>query len=207
MIQWTKDGNVNIIDDDSMEANSDIYMYTSNMTLSNINASYAGIYNCTAVIDSNNKYIIPSNVVTSSIGLSVTSKQCCFPSTYNHYSIIVPNPDVSISPVNKTSTIAGGNIQLSCTVMSDNVPGDTIAVIEWMSLRNETVINSSRVAIRGDGQFQSTLLYAINGVKLSDSGDYYCTASINSTIDTPYLLSSDTVYDNTIVNIMSKLPY
>ena len=88
--------------------------------------------------------------------------------------------------------------------MSDNVPGDTTAVIEWMSLRNETVINSSRVAIREDGQFQSTLLYTINGVKLSDSGDYYCTASINSTIDTPYLLSSDTVDHNTIINVTSK---
>ena len=95
MIQWTKDGNVNIIDNDSMEANSDIYMYTSNMTLSNINVTQvgvnwrnAGIYNCTAVIDSNDKYnIIPSNVVTSSIGLSVTSKQCCFPSTYNQFII------------------------------------------------------------------------------------------------------------------------
>ena len=60
--------------------------------------------------------------------------------------------------------------------MSDNVPGDTTAVIEWR--RNKTVINSSTVAIREAGQFQSTLLYTINGVKLSDSGDYYCTASM-----------------------------
>ena len=123
------------------------------------------------------------------------------------YSIIVPNPVVSISPVNETSTIAGGDIQLSCTVMSDNVPGDTIAVIEWKSSRNETVINSSRVSIREDGQFQSTLLYTINGVELSDSGDYYCTASIDSTIDTPYLISSDIVEDDTIINIMSKHIY
>ena len=115
---------------------------------------------------------------------------------------IVPNLVVAISPVNETSTIAGGNIQLSCTVMSDNVPGDTTAVIEWR--RNETVINSSTVAIREAGQFKSTLLYAINGVKLSDSGDYYCTASINSTIDTPYLISSDTVEDSTIINTISK---
>ena len=86
--------------------------------------------------------------------------------------------------------------------MSDNGPGHTIAVIEWR--RNETVINSSTVAIREAGQFQSTLLYTINGVKLSDAGDYYCTAGINSTIDTPYLISNDTVEDNTIVNIMSK---
>ena len=124
---------------------------------------------------------------------------------YNHYSVIVPNPVVAISPVNETSTIAGGDIQLSCTVMSDNVPGDATAVIEWR--RNETVINSSTVAIREAGQFQSTLLYAINGVKLSDSGDYYCTASINNTIDMPYLISSDTVEDYTIVIIMSKSAY
>ena len=125
--------------------------------------------------------------------------------TYDQCTILVPNPVVAISPVNETSTIAGDDIQLSCTVMSDNVPGDTTAVMEWR--RNETVINSSTVTIREAGQFQNTLLYAINGVELSDSGDYYCTASINSTIDTPYLISSDIVEDSTIINTISKSAY
>ena len=50
------------------------------MSLSNINASNAGIYNCTAVVDSNDRYIMSSNIDTAhaSIGLSVKRKQCIF---------------------------------------------------------------------------------------------------------------------------------
>ena len=61
MVQWMKDGN--IIDNDSVEPNND--MYTSNMTLSNINASNAGIYNCSAVVGSNGtgEYIVNSSEV------------------------------------------------------------------------------------------------------------------------------------------------
>ena len=72
-IQWIKDDG-NIIDDDNVEPINN--MYISNMTLSNINASNGGIYNCTAVVDSNDKDIIMSSIAHASIGLSVKGKQC-----------------------------------------------------------------------------------------------------------------------------------
>ena len=54
MVQWIKDGRV--IDNDTMERNNDIY--ASMLTLSNIIASNAGIYNCIAVVSSNGGYIV-----------------------------------------------------------------------------------------------------------------------------------------------------
>ena len=96
----------------------------------------------------------------------------------------------------------GDDVQLLCTVTSDNVYGDAMAVIEWK--RNEEVINSSTVPIAEAGQFHHTFLHHIINGALSDSGEYYCTASIASTIDTPYLTSSDAVTKYTDINIMSK---
>ena len=118
------------------------------------------------------------------------------------YSYVVPNPVVTLSPINKTT--AGGNIWLSCTstVMSDNNHGGTVAIIEWR--RNDSVINESTVTISKTGQFKSTLPYTINSVKLSDSGDYHCISSINNTTNTPYLISSDTVEDDSKLGIISK---
>ena len=77
MIQWTKNGS--IINDDSVEPTNNIYV--SNMTLSSISASDAGTYNCTAVIGSNDSYVMSSNIVTASFDLSLTSKQIIFHST------------------------------------------------------------------------------------------------------------------------------
>ena len=72
MVQWMKDGNV--IDNDTTEPNNDIY--ASNTTLSNIDASDAGIYSCKAVVGNSyyNEYIVSSNIVTASFDLSVISE-------------------------------------------------------------------------------------------------------------------------------------
>ena len=72
MIQWIKDGRV--IDNEPIA--SDIY--TSNITLSNVNASNAGVYDCKAVIGNNyhDEYIhvVSSSIVVTSIDISVISE-------------------------------------------------------------------------------------------------------------------------------------
>ena len=69
MIQWTKNGS--IINDDSVEPTNNIY--TSNMTLSNISASDAGTYNCTAVVGSNGEYVVNSSEVNVAENITVIS--------------------------------------------------------------------------------------------------------------------------------------
>ena len=59
MVQWMKDGS--IFYNDIVELSNDIY--TSSLIQSHINASDAGIYNCTAVVDSNSEYIVNSSEV------------------------------------------------------------------------------------------------------------------------------------------------
>ena len=67
MVQWIKDGNS--IANDTVEPDNGIY--TSTMTLSNIDASNAGIYNCQAAIGSNRNNIIDSNQVNIDEEVSV----------------------------------------------------------------------------------------------------------------------------------------
>ena len=68
MIQWTKNGS--IINDDSVEPTNN--MYVSNI-LSSISASDAGTYNCTAVVGSNDEYIVNSNEVNVAENITVIS--------------------------------------------------------------------------------------------------------------------------------------
>ena len=69
MVQWMKDGRV--IDDDSVEPNDNVY--ASDMTLSNINASNAGIYDCTAIVGSKDgsTYIMNSNEISAVGNISI----------------------------------------------------------------------------------------------------------------------------------------
>ena len=65
MVQWMKDGN------ECVEPNNDTY--TSSMTLTNINASNAGIYNCRAVVGSNGEYIVNSSEVNVVENITIVS--------------------------------------------------------------------------------------------------------------------------------------
>ena len=104
----------------------------------------------------------------------------------------------TIHPLNLHYEVAS-NVILSCSVT--NPHSDLTNVnIQWLNSSNHTLHSYTGL----NDYTEHTLNYTISNVKLSDAGHYSCSSFINTTIDNPFILTSDTMTNVASVSINSK---
>ena len=82
---------------------------------------------------------------------------------------------------------------------SDLIDFATNMILQWSNYSNH-VLNFSIDPLND----YATLNYTISNVKLSDAGKYTCSFFVNTTIDNPFILTSDIMADMVNVSINSK---
>ena len=111
-----------------------------------------------------------------------------------YYFIVAPPPTIKVTPW-ATSFKIGDSIDLTCTVSTDNVNEDDVAVVEWR--RNGVIINGTQTTISLIPTMESsfyniygTAVHTITGLDSSEEGEYICSSYIiiNSS---KYMLDSD----------------
>ena len=173
------------------------------ITFISVKLSDAGEYNCTYFFTSANKnqFVIPSEEKSAISNITLKSK--CFNNNLTCLILlVVPN---SVKPVFSTLEShhnVSSNITLSCFVSYpyfDLIDVDAKMILLWSNY-SKHVLKFSVIPLTR----YSTLNYTISNVKLSDAGRYNCSYFISTTIDNPYILTSDTITNFSNVSIKSK---
>ena len=113
--------------------------------------------------------------------------------------MLVPNRvRPTIYPLQSHYEVAS-SVTLSCSVtypQSDLIDVDTNMILQWSNYSNNVL--SVHVGPLTD---YATLNYTINNVKLSDAGQYTCAFFIDSAINYPNILASDTIISSINISI------
>jgi len=123
----------------------------------------------------------------------------------------VPAPRVYIVRIPSTTVYTTTHLNLTCiTLLNSAVDTPMTVTHSWRGPSGSISRYSSRPSVysvvRVGQEYRSTILFS-SGMRSSDSGSYYCSASIHSTSSSSYIATSGSVQSSRYISVGKGIVY